>query len=100
LVLPGKVAYASQVSFIINATLRENILFGSPFEEDIYNRVLDSCCLRPDIAQIGPAGDLTEIGERGVTLSGGAFWKLRGIETMFSTKLTLLVVWLATTVHE
>jgi hypothetical protein len=75
-------------------------LFGSLFDEDIYNRVLDACCLRPDIAQIGPAGDLTEIGERGVTLSGGAFWTLRGIERMFSTKLTLMVVLLATTVHE
>ena len=69
----GRVAYASQVAFIINATLRENILFGSPFDAHRYNQVLDACCLRADIDQLGLAGDLTEIGERGVTLSGGRF---------------------------
>lgn len=60
----GRVAYASQIPFILNATLRENILFGSPFDEDRYNKVLDACCLRQDIEQLGAAGDLTEIGER------------------------------------
>lgn len=66
-----RVAYASQIPFILNASFRENILFGLPFEKDLYDRVLDSCCLRPDMKQIGSAEDLTEIGERGVTLSGG-----------------------------
>lgn len=69
--LDGVVSYASQQPFILNASLRENILFGSEFDSDMYDRVLDACCLRPDILRLGPAGDLTEIGERGVTLSGG-----------------------------
>ncbi|EJK45519.1 hypothetical protein THAOC_35867, partial [Thalassiosira oceanica] len=64
------VAYASQTPFVLSATVRQNILFGSPFDEDRYERVLDACCLRPDLLQF-PAGDLTEIGERGVTMSGG-----------------------------
>ncbi|KAL7437637.1 hypothetical protein ACHAXH_004865 [Discostella pseudostelligera] len=67
----GKVAYASQGAFILNATLRENILFGSAYHADRYNQVLDACCLRLDIENLSPAGDQTEIGERGVTLSGG-----------------------------
>lgn len=67
----GKVAYASQVPFILNATVRDNILFGNDFDRERYNKVVDACCLRSDFDQLGSAGDLTEIGERGVTLSGG-----------------------------
>ena len=67
----GRVAYASQVPFILNASLRENVLFGSPLDQERYDKVLDACCLRQDIFQLGVAGDLTEIGERGITLSGG-----------------------------
>lgn len=66
----GKVAYASQVAFILNATIRDNILFGNDYDAERYNQVLDDCCLRADIEQLD-AGDMTEIGERGVTLSGG-----------------------------
>jgi ABC-type multidrug transport system fused ATPase/permease subunit len=67
----GMVSYVSQTPFILNATLRDNILFGLPYDEGWYNKVLDDCCLRQDLKQLGAAGDLTEIGERGVTLSGG-----------------------------
>jgi len=70
-VTSGSVAYVSQTPFILNTTLRENILFGRPFRQDVYDRVLDACCLNPDLDQLGGARDLTEIGERGVTLSGG-----------------------------
>ena len=66
----GSVAYASQIPFILNATLRDNILFGLPFEKERYEAVITACCLKPDIEQLR-GGDLTEIGERGVTLSGG-----------------------------
>ena len=65
------ISYASQNPFIMNATVRENILFGKSFERERYEKVLDACCLGPDLAQIGSSGDLTQIGERGVTLSGG-----------------------------
>ena len=54
----------------MNATLKDNILFGLPIDEEYYNRVLQACALLPDIA-ILPAGDQTEIGERGINLSGG-----------------------------
>jgi ABC-type multidrug transport system fused ATPase/permease subunit len=67
----GKLSYVPQTPFILNETVRENILFGLPYDNARYERVLDACCLRPDLEQLGVAGDLTEIGERGVTLSGG-----------------------------
>jgi len=75
--LRGKIAYASQQPFILNASFRNNVLFGSDFDEERYEKSLDACCLRQDIQRLGPAGDLTEIGERGVTLSGGMFTILR-----------------------
>jgi len=64
------VSYAAQIPFILSTTVRENILFGSPFDSERYEKVLDACCLKPDLLQ-WPGGDLTEIGERGVTMSGG-----------------------------
>eukprot|EP00984_Skeletonema_dohrnii_P028078 scaffold17909_cov127-Skeletonema_dohrnii-CCMP3373.AAC.3 len=66
----AKLSYAAQTPFILSTTVRENVLFGLPFEKDRYEKVLDACCLRPDLL-LWPAGDLTEIGERGVTMSGG-----------------------------
>lgn len=67
----GTAALARQDAFIINATVRDNILFGQEFNAVFYEKVLQSCCLFQDLALLGPAGDMTEIGERGVTLSGG-----------------------------
>jgi len=66
----GRISYAPQDPFILNQSLRENVLFGSELDMDRYNRVLDACALRPDIQQLG-GSDLIQIGERGVTLSGG-----------------------------
>ncbi|RUS31387.1 hypothetical protein BC938DRAFT_477911 [Jimgerdemannia flammicorona] len=66
----GTVAYVPQQAWIMNATLRDNIVFGSDFDVTWYNQVIDACSLRPDF-DILPAGDMTEIGERGINLSGG-----------------------------
>ncbi|KAL0721101.1 hypothetical protein Bca4012_035700 [Brassica carinata] len=68
--LRGSVAYVPQVSWIFNATVRDNILFGSPFDRERYERVLDVTALKHDL-ELLPGGDLTEIGERGVNISGG-----------------------------
>lgn len=56
--------------WIQNKTLRDNILFGEPFDEEKYNETIRICELERDL-EIFPAGDLTEIGERGINLSGG-----------------------------
>jgi len=53
----------AQQAWIQNATLRENILFGQPFDPSKYDKIVDSCALRPDL-EILPAGDKTEIGEK------------------------------------
>ncbi|CAI0410668.1 unnamed protein product [Linum tenue] len=66
----GTVAYVPQVSWIFNATLRDNILFGSAYEPKRYWRTIDVTALHHDL-DILPGHDLTEIGERGVNISGG-----------------------------
>eukprot|EP01133_Synstelium_polycarpum_P002620 gene2620-3012_t len=66
----GRIAYVAQQAWIINASLRDNIVFGSEFDEDRYYNVLEVCALERDI-ELFPQGDLVEIGERGVNLSGG-----------------------------
>ncbi|KAG0327991.1 hypothetical protein BGZ99_006490 [Dissophora globulifera] len=66
----GRIAYVPQHAWILNCSLRDNILFGKPYDHNRYERILHACGLEPDIAML-PAGDLTEIGERGINLSGG-----------------------------
>nr|XP_056705308.1 ATP-binding cassette sub-family C member 2 [Euleptes europaea] len=68
--IQGSVAYVPQQAWIQNATLKDNILFGSPLDEARYQQVLEACALLPDL-QLLPGGDLTEIGEKGINLSGG-----------------------------
>eukprot|EP00123_Amoebidium_parasiticum_P016908 comp23635_c0_seq1/m.40294 comp23635_c0_seq1/g.40294 ORF comp23635_c0_seq1/g.40294 comp23635_c0_seq1/m.40294 type:complete len:1411 (-) comp23635_c0_seq1:61-4293(-) len=66
----GRVSYASQEPWIVSGSVRDNILFGLPFEEQRYNEVVAVCCLQRDFA-LFPDGDMTELGERGINLSGG-----------------------------
>ncbi|KAF9172843.1 hypothetical protein BGX21_001195 [Mortierella sp. AD011] len=64
------ISYASQTPWIQNATIRDNILFDTEFEEERYWRVIRACSLEKDLV-LFPGGDMTEIGERGINLSGG-----------------------------
>ncbi|KAJ7678473.1 ABC protein [Mycena rosella] len=66
----GKVAYCPQTAWIQNASLRDNVLFGQPFDSDRYWGIMETACLLPDL-QLLADGDLTEIGEKGINLSGG-----------------------------
>ena len=68
--LRSTVSYAAQTPWLEHLSIRENILFGSPFEEERYWKVLECCALGPDLAMLED-GDATEIGERGISLSGG-----------------------------
>jgi len=63
-------AFCPQYAWIQNATVQENIIFGKEFNNDWYNKVIDACALRPDLDML-PNHDKTEIGERGITVSGG-----------------------------
>ncbi|XP_073894081.1 ATP-binding cassette sub-family C member 10 isoform X25 [Macaca fascicularis] len=61
---------ATQEPWIQFATIRDNILFGKTFDAQLYKEVLEACALNDDLS-ILPAGDQTEVGEKGMTLSGG-----------------------------
>ncbi|KAK2994509.1 hypothetical protein RJ640_001458 [Escallonia rubra] len=66
----GTTGYVAQTSWIQNATIQENILFGSPMNRERYEEAIRVCCLEKDL-EIMDHGDQTEIGERGINLSGG-----------------------------
>ncbi|XP_059169113.1 multidrug resistance-associated protein 1-like [Physella acuta] len=66
----SSLAYVPQQAWIQNATVRDNITFGQEFDPTFYTTVIAACALNQDL-EILPAGDLTEIGEKGVNLSGG-----------------------------
>ena len=67
---PETIVYVPQVAWVFSGTLRENILFGQPYDEHRYTRVIKACALMEDIQQF-PSGDQLIVGERGVVLSGG-----------------------------
>ncbi|KAJ3024988.1 UNVERIFIED_CONTAM: hypothetical protein HDU68_007583 [Siphonaria sp. JEL0065] len=64
------VAYVAQTAFLLNATIRDNILFGQQYNEARYKAVIEACALVRDL-EILEGGDLTEIGEKGINMSGG-----------------------------
>ena len=70
LVLASGFAYVGQESWIKATSIKENILFGSKMNLDLYKRVIDACALAPDL-ELLPYGDETLVGENGVCLSGG-----------------------------
>ncbi|XP_027413619.1 multidrug resistance-associated protein 4-like isoform X1 [Bos indicus x Bos taurus] len=66
----GRIAYVSQQPWVFSATVRSNILFGKKYEEERYEKVIKACALEEDL-QFLENGDLTVVGDRGTTLSGG-----------------------------
>ena len=66
----GKIAYISQEPFILKDTFRANIIFGMDYDIEKYKRAIKFCELGIVINAL-PGGDLTEIGENGISLSGG-----------------------------
>ncbi|KAF8671537.1 P-loop containing nucleoside triphosphate hydrolase protein [Rhizoctonia solani] len=63
----GGIAYAAQEAWVLNDSIRNNILFGSEYDEDRYKEVLSQCALDKDM-ELFDAGDQTEVGEKGLTL--------------------------------
>ncbi|XP_021060825.1 canalicular multispecific organic anion transporter 1 [Mus pahari] len=68
--IKGSIAYVPQQAWIQNGTIKDNILFGSEFNEKKYQQVVEACALLPDLEML-PGGDMAEIGEKGINLSGG-----------------------------
>ncbi|KAI0019610.1 ATP-binding cassette transporter protein YOR1-like protein [Xylariomycetidae sp. FL0641] len=69
-VLGASRAFCPQYAWIQNATVRQNILFGKDMDRRWYKDVVRACALEPDMDML-PDGDATEIGEKGITISGG-----------------------------
>ncbi|XP_055539694.1 ATP-binding cassette sub-family C member Sur isoform X2 [Wyeomyia smithii] len=78
------IAYVPQHPWLLNATVRDNILFGEPFRPKRFDRVLKVCALKPDI-ELMPYGDMSEIGERGIKLSGGQRQRIVMARAFYST---------------
>ncbi|KAI4108664.1 MAG: hypothetical protein LQ339_002180 [Xanthoria mediterranea] len=68
--LAESVAYCAQQAWLVNDTIKQNILFATPLDESRYKAVLAACALERDL-QILDAGDQTLVGEKGIALSGG-----------------------------
>eukprot|EP01083_Nonionella_stella_P070803 189645_1 len=78
-----QIGYSSQTPWILNATIKDNILFGKEYEQELYNKVIGICALQDDL-EILIGGDLTEIGEKGINLSGGQKQRLSLARAVYS----------------
>lgn len=87
---PGDVAFSSQTSWLQNASIRENILFTSAYEEVRYKRVIEACSLPIDLAEL-EKGDETEVGENGTALSGGQKARVALARALYSKAPLLLL---------
>ncbi|KAJ2681190.1 hypothetical protein GGI25_000145 [Coemansia spiralis] len=84
------IAYVAQEGWLRNGTIRDNILFGEPYNKDRYEEVLRACALKLDL-RILKAGDMTEISERGVTLSDGQKQRIALARAVYSSRRILLI---------
>ncbi|KAL3662988.1 hypothetical protein V7S43_011931 [Phytophthora oleae] len=87
----GRVAYVSQDTWIRNATLRENILFEQEYDAERYAQVLDASQLAMDLKAL-PNGDSTEIGERGINLSGGQKARVAIARALYRSGTDILIL--------
>ncbi|KAJ5360376.1 ABC transporter integral membrane type 1 [Penicillium concentricum] len=69
-VVRGRIAYVAQAPWVMNASVRENIVFGHRWDPSFYDLTVEACALLDDFKNL-PDGDQTEVGERGISLSGG-----------------------------
>jgi len=82
-ILDNAVAYAAQIPWIENDTVKNNILFGLPLDKDRYQQVLKVCALEKDLSLL-EAGDETDIGANGINLSGGQRARLSFARALYS----------------
>ncbi|KAI5957926.1 hypothetical protein CANMA_004358 [Candida margitis] len=76
--------------WVQNSTVKDNIIFGSEFDEEKYKKVIYACSLEADL-ELLPAGDRTEIGERGITLSGGQKARINLARAVYANKDIILL---------
>ncbi|KAL4870295.1 hypothetical protein BDV12DRAFT_166091 [Aspergillus spectabilis] len=82
--------YCAQTPWLQSMSIRDNILFSSPYDEERYKRVLDACALLPDLSNF-KHGDLSFVGENGIGLSGGQKARVALARAVYSTARILLL---------
>lgn len=82
-IIDSVIAYVAQIPWIENATIKDNILFGLPFDSGRYKKVLNCCALEKDLDLL-PDGELTDIGANGINLSGGQRWRVSFARALYS----------------
>lgn len=85
------IAYVPQNPWLLNGSIRDNILFGESYRPKRYQKVLELCALMPDI-ELMPAGDMTEIGERGINLSGGQRQRIAIARALYASANVVIMV--------
>jgi ABC-type multidrug transport system fused ATPase/permease subunit len=82
-IIPSAIAFVAQIPWIENASIKDNILFGLPYDEYRYNKVIEVCALRKDLDMLTD-GESTEIGANGINLSGGQRWRVTFARALYS----------------
>ena len=88
--LTESVAYCAQQAWLVNDTIKQNILFASPYDEQRYRNVLDACALNRDL-EILESGDATLVGEKGIVVSGGQKQRISLARALYSNARHVLL---------
>lgn len=82
-IIPSAIAFVAQIPWIENASIKDNILFGLPLDDERYEKVIEVCALKKDLDML-PDGGKTEIGANGINLSGGQRWRVTFARALYS----------------
>ncbi|KAL1844357.1 hypothetical protein VTJ49DRAFT_36 [Mycothermus thermophilus] len=82
-IIPKAIAYVAQIPWIENASIKDNILFGLPYDEERYRKTVEVCALKKDLEMLSD-GENTEIGANGINLSGGQKWRITLARAIYS----------------
>lgn len=82
-IIPEAIAYVAQIPWIENASIRDNIEFGLPHDEERYKKTIEVCALKKDLEMLSD-GENTEIGANGINLSGGQKWRVTLARAIYS----------------
>lgn len=85
------IAYAGQQPWLLNGTIRDNILFGESYRPRRYEKIIETCALKSDLEMM-PNGDLTQVGERGLSLSGGQRMRVSIARAVYSSANVIVLV--------
>ena len=91
LMINGEISYASEEPWIVSGTIRDNIMMGKPEDLDMYDDVINCCCLDKDLQVFKDHGDETMVGDRGITLSGGQKARVSLARAIYANKDIILL---------